>query len=115
MAQDPKAEYGVVLVSAPSKEVAMAIASGLIQEKLAACVSLLPIESIYTWQDQVHQEQEWQLLIKTNLTQYSALEARVKAVHPYEVPEIIAIPILQGFPPYLQWIGEQVDEPLANS
>lgn len=116
MAQDPpKAEYGVVLVTAPSKEVAVAIASPLIQEKLAACVSLLPVESIYTWQAQVHQEQEWQLLIKTNLAQYPALEARVKEIHPYEVPEIIAVPILQGFSPYLQWLGEQVDEPLANS
>ena len=102
------ARYGVVLVTAASKQEAETIAHALIEAKLAACVSLLPVQSIYTWQGQVHQEDEWQLLIKSDLTLFTELEAKVRAVHSYEVPEIIALPILAGSKPYLTWITEQV-------
>lgn len=84
----------------------MAIAQALIQDKLAACVNMLPVESVYTWQGQVQQEREYQLLIKTHLANYPALEAKIRELHSYEVPEIIAVPILQGSAAYLQWIGE---------
>lgn len=100
--------YGVVLVTAPSQEEATAIAQALIAAKLAACVSLLPVYSIYTWQGQVEQANEWQLLIKSDLEQFSALEAKVRELHSYQVPEIIALPILHGSQPYLNWIAEQV-------
>lgn len=105
---DRAPQYGVVLVTAPSREQADAIAQALIAAKLAACVSLLPIHSIYTWQGKVEREDEWQLLIKTDLAKFAALEAIVRRNHPYEVPEIIALPILTGSLPYLQWISEQV-------
>lgn len=98
-------EYGIVLVTTASEAEARKIAQTLVQEKLAACVNFLPVSSIYTWDGQVQQEQEWQLLIKTRLSQYSALEARIQQLHTYEVPEIIAIPILQGSAAYLQWVG----------
>lgn len=104
----PQAQYGVVLVTAPSQDTAVSIAHTLVTEGLAACVSLMPMTSIYTWQDQVHQEQEWQLLIKTNLQCFDQLEARVRSIHPYEVPEVIALPIITGAQPYLQWIAEAV-------
>lgn len=100
--------YGVVLVTAASQQEAEAIANSLVKSQLAACVSLLPIHSIYTWQGELHQEQEWQLLIKTDLAQFSSLEAKIRELHSYEVPEIIALPILAGSQPYLQWISEQV-------
>lgn len=100
--------YGVVLVTAASQQEAEAIATFLVKSQLAACVSLLPIYSIYTWQGKLHQEQEWQLLIKTDLAQFSSLEAKIRELHSYEVPEIIALPILAGSQPYLQWISEQV-------
>jgi periplasmic divalent cation tolerance protein len=100
--------YGVVLVTAPSKEEAEAIATALIQTKLAACVSLLPVHSLYTWQGKVHSEDEWQLLIKTDLAQFNILAARVQEMHSYEVPEIIALPIELGSQPYLRWISDQV-------
>lgn len=108
MNQDDTFEYGVVLVTASSRTEAEAIAKTLIQEKLAACVSMLPVYSIYTWQNQVQQEEEWQLLIKSDLTHFPSLEARFREIHSYEVPEIIALPIVQGSHPYLQWISEQV-------
>lgn len=105
---DHSAQYGVVLVTAPSREQAETISQALIAAKLAACVSLLPIHSIYTWQGKLECGDEWQLLIKTELSKFAALEAIVRRNHPYEVPEIIALPILAGSLPYLQWISEQV-------
>ncbi len=100
--------YGVVLVTASSKAEAEAIAQALVQSRLAACVSLFPVHSIYTWQGTVHQEDEWQLMIKCDLAKFQVLEAKVREIHSYDVPEVIALPILAGSQPYLNWIGEQV-------
>jgi len=102
------ASLGVVLVSTASQQEAEAIATALVSSKLAACVSILPIQSIYTWQGELHQEQEWQLLIKTDLGQFSSLETKIKQLHSYAVPEVIALPIVFGSQSYLQWIAEQV-------
>ncbi|MCY7393265.1 MAG: divalent-cation tolerance protein CutA [Leptolyngbyaceae cyanobacterium CAN_BIN12] len=99
-----KQQFGVVLVTVPSKEEAIAIAHALVESKLAACVSILPIQSIYTWQGTVHQEDEWQLLVKSDLSKFTELEAKIRGLHSYEVPEIIALPIITGSKPYLQWI-----------
>lgn len=95
-------------MTASSREQAEAIAQVLIEAKLAACASIMPVHSIYTWQGKVHQEDEWQLQIKTDLSKFSALEAKVQQLHSYEIPEIIALPILTGSPTYLQWIAESV-------
>jgi periplasmic divalent cation tolerance protein len=101
--------YGVVLVTAPSRDEAGAIAQTLIQARRAACVSLFPIHSLYTWQGKLHQEDEWQLLIKCDLTKFQALETKVRQVHSYEVPEIIALPVIAGSQPYLNWLAAQVE------
>lgn len=108
MNQDDTFKYGVILVTAPSTTEGKAIAKTLIQEKLAACVSMMPVYSIYTWQNEVQQEEECQLLIKSDLAYFPRLEARIREIHPYEVPEIIALPMIAGSQPYLQWISEQV-------
>lgn len=108
MTQEGEAQFGVVWVTAPSREQAETIARTLIEAKLAACVSLLPVHSIYRWQGEIHADDEWQLLIKSELTKFAALEATVRSLHPYEVPEIMAVPIVAGSLPYLKWIGEQV-------
>lgn len=100
-------EYSLVLITTSSVTEAEQIAQALVQAQLAACVSFLPIRSVYTWQGQVEQAEEWQLLIKTRLSQFVALEAKVRELHSYEVPEIIAIPIVAGSQPYLQWIAAQ--------
>ncbi|PSB18955.1 divalent-cation tolerance protein CutA [Phormidesmis priestleyi ULC007] len=102
--------YGIMLVTASSRQEADAIAESLIQAKLAACVNLLPVFSIYTWQGTVHHDEEWQLLIKSERSRFDELEAKIREIHSYEVPEIIMLPIVAGSQPYLQWISSQVQE-----
>lgn len=99
-------DYTVVLVTASSRSEAETIAQVLVEEKLAACVSLMPIHSIYTWESELCQEDEWQLMIKTDLRQFEPLETRIKQLHSYKVPEIIALPIIKGSVSYLSWISE---------
>lgn len=106
MNEEPK--YGVVLVTVESEEEAKSIASTLVKEKYAACVSLMPVHSIYTWENAVQSDREWQLIIKTNLAYYSQLETRISQLHSYDVPEIIALPIETGLTTYLNWIEESV-------
>jgi periplasmic divalent cation tolerance protein len=105
---DPQPNYGVVLVTASGQTEAEAIAQRLVEAKLAACVSVFPIRSLYSWQGTVHNQEEWQLLIKTDLDRFASLEATVRQLHSYEVPEIIALPVLAGSQPYLAWISDQV-------
>ena len=100
--------YGVILVTASSRTEAEMIGKALVQSQLAACVSFMPINSIYTWQGVINSEEEWQLIIKTDLAKFDALATKVRELHSYEVPEIIALPIVNGNPLYLQWISEQV-------
>ncbi|MDX2230369.1 MAG: divalent-cation tolerance protein CutA [Leptolyngbyaceae cyanobacterium bins.349] len=102
--------FSVVLVTVPSQAHATAIARTLVEANLAACVNFFPIHSVYTWQGSVQQEEEWQLLIKSRLAKFSALAAKIRSIHPYEVPEIIALPIQAGSPPYLQWIADHVGD-----
>jgi periplasmic divalent cation tolerance protein len=104
-------QYCLVLVSASSEGEATAIAQSLVQSKLAACVSLAPITSIYRWQDQIHTEPEWQLVIKTTQNSFDAVQQHVLALHSYEVPEILAVPILAGSALYLSWMGANVSTP----
>ena len=80
-------QYGLVLVTASSQSEGEAIAQALLQFKLAACVNLMPIRSLYTWNGEVHNEAEWQLMIKTDLRNFSQIEAKVRELHSYEVPE----------------------------
>ena len=103
----------VVLITAPSQEAARQIADALLREKLAACVNVLPaIRSYYTWKGARQEDEEVLLLVKTRAALFaSRLIPAVKAVHPYELPEIIALPIQMGFEPYLTWIN---DETLEN-
>jgi periplasmic divalent cation tolerance protein len=102
--------YGVILVTAPSQQEAEMIAETLLQERLAACVTVLPVQSIYRWQGTIHNDQEWQLLIKSDLDRFADLEIKIRQIHPYEVPEIIALPIVAGSQPYLNWISQQVGQ-----
>lgn len=102
-----QSNYVVILVTAAARPEAEAIAQVLVQAKLAACVGLVPISSIYSWQDEIHQKDEWQLVIKTKLDRFAEIETKIRAMHSYEVPEIIALPIVTGSQPYLSWIAEQ--------
>jgi periplasmic divalent cation tolerance protein len=102
-------QLGVVLVTAGSEAEAEQLAQLLVENRLAACVSLSPIRSIYTWQGKVQNEQEWQLLIKTDLGQMDAISQLITQHHSYDVPEIIALPIQAGLTSYLNWMTEQTN------
>ena len=101
-------EYGVVLVTVASSEQGKIIANALVRDKLAACVNIFPIESVYMWQGEVNRDLEHQLIIKTDLNKFSELAQKIKTLHDYEVPEIIALPIVTGSKPYLHWLGENL-------
>jgi len=102
----------VVLVTASSEEEAARIGRGVVEDGLAACANILPgIRSVFRWQGKVSQEREHLLLLKTRGALFTPLAARVKALHSYQVPEIIALPIEQGWSDYLQWIREVTDKP----
>ena len=99
-------EYGVLLTTLPGKEAAQSIARLLVEEKLAACVQIMPVESLYRWEGKVQQEGELLLVIKTRTALFETAMARIKAAHPYTVPEIVGWPFSAGHQPYLDWIGE---------
>jgi periplasmic divalent cation tolerance protein len=110
-----KDAYYLVWVSAGSETEAIAIAQALVQEQLAACVSITPMTSVYTWQSQLCQTQEWQLLIKTKRACFEALKQRVTELHSYDVPEIIATPIEAGSQNYLNWIDASLHSAPDNT
>jgi periplasmic divalent cation tolerance protein len=99
----------VVLITVPSQDIARQIAAILLQHKLAACVNVLPaIRSYYTWKGTPQEDEEVLLLVKTRSALFETrLVPAVKAAHPYELPEIIALPISMGLEGYLNWIEEE--------
>jgi periplasmic divalent cation tolerance protein len=98
----------LVLTNLPDAAAAKVIARQLVERRLAACVNMLPqVQSIYQWNGAVEEANEITLLIKTTQERYADLEASIKAAHPYDVPEIIAMPIVQGLPQYLNWIENE--------
>jgi periplasmic divalent cation tolerance protein len=100
------AEYVQVLTTAGSEQEAERIGTALLERQLAACVQTLgPIVSRYRWQGKLEREQEWQCLAKTEARLYEEVEAAIRAVHSYEEPEILAIPVLAGSRGYLDWIS----------
>lgn len=91
------------------------MARQLVELRLAACVNILaPCLSIYQWQGKCCEENEVPLMIKTTAACYPALEATIRRLHPYELPEIVAVDIAQGLPAYLGWVTSQVDAPAAD-
>ncbi len=96
----------IVLVTVLNGEAATKISEVLVGEELAACVNVLPgVASTYRWQGQIERNEELLCLIKTTAAGFEALRARVVALHPYEVPEVVALPIVAGHVPYLDWIA----------
>jgi periplasmic divalent cation tolerance protein len=98
----------LIITNCPDEEVANAIALALVEEELAACVNILPrVQSIYRWQGAVESASEIPLLIKSTAANYPALEKRITELHPYDLPEIIALPITHGLPAYLNWLATE--------
>ena len=99
------AEFMVVLVTVGSRPEGETIARQLVEDGLAACVNIVgPIRSVYVWKAQVAEDDEHLLIIKTRQQVMGAVEARVRALHSYEVPEVVAVPIVGGSTPYLDWL-----------
>ncbi len=97
----------VVLVTCPNRRVGETIGRTLVQERLAACANVIPgLASIYRWEGKICKDAEILLMIKTRRTRLPALFRRVKGLHPYSVPEIIALPLAAGWAPYLTWVRE---------
>jgi periplasmic divalent cation tolerance protein len=102
----------VVLCSCKDAHAARRIANALVEQRLAACVSILPaVESVYRWQEKIESADEALLLIKTTSEWFPALQEKILELHSYDTPEIIALPIVAGLEKYLHWLGEQVSSP----
>lgn len=95
----------LVLTNLPDRATADRLADALIERRLAACINILsPCRSVYRWKGALQHEEEHPMLIKTTLERYAALEQAIRAGHPYELPEIIALPIERGLAAYLDWV-----------
>ena len=98
----------LVLTNVPDLDCAQIMARTLIESRLAACVNLMPtVQSIYRWQGQIEEATEITLIIKTTSQHYDSLQQAIVKLHPYDVPEIIATPIVGGYAPYLHWIATE--------
>ncbi|RMD46796.1 MAG: divalent-cation tolerance protein CutA [Aquificota bacterium] len=103
-------EHIVIFITVPSLDIGKQIAEKLIKEKLAACVNITSkVNSIYFWQGNIEKDDEFLLIIKSRKDRFEKLEKAVKTLHPYSVPEIIAMPLILGSGDYLNWINETLD------
>ncbi len=103
-------QYVVVLITTPADR-GQEIANFIIENRLGACVNIVPeVSSIYWWKGNIEKDRESLLIVKTSRARFSELKERVKEIHPYTVPEIIALPIIEGNEDYLIWIDENVKE-----
>ena len=99
-------EYSITITTFPEKESAKETAKMLISRQLAACVQMFPIESAYLWKGEVCEDNEVMLLIKSKTALFDGIADVIKVIHPYEVAEIVQIPITDGLPEYLRWIDD---------
>ena len=98
----------LVITNLPDRAAAEKLADSLIESRVAACVNILaPCRSVYRWKGAVQRDEEHPMLIKTTAERYPALEKALREGHPYELPEIIAVPIERGLPAYLDWVAAE--------
>ena len=98
----------LVLTNLPDRAAAEKLADAIVAKNLAACVNILaPCRSVYRWKGAVQHDEEHPMLIKTTRERYAALESEMRAQHPYELPEVIAVPIERGLPAYLDWVAAE--------
>ena len=100
----------VILVTAPDGETAASVGSKLVEDRLAACVNIIPgLRSIFRWEDKVQEEAEVLLLVKARRQDVDTIAARVSELHPYEVPEVVATEIVGGLGAYLDWVDDETE------
>ena len=103
-------EILLVVTNLPSRETAETLARHLVEKQVAACVNVLPAcRSVYRWKGAVEWADEVPLMIKTTEARYAALEHAIRELHPYELPEIVAVPVTNGLPEYLAWVAAETD------
>jgi periplasmic divalent cation tolerance protein len=100
----------IVLTTTGTREDAGRIARALVERRLAACVNVVAIESVYRWKQAVESAEEWLLVIKTTASALDQVYAAIKELHTYELPECVVLPIEHGSEEYLEWIGENVSQ-----
>ncbi len=106
-----KGSHLVVYCTCPDEKTAESIAQALIEEELAACVNIVPaVKSVYRWKGEIESASESLLLIKISSNRYEKIEQRIIALHPYELPEVIGVPIIAGLEPYLAWLTHPEEE-----
>ena len=102
-------DYIIVIVTTANKSEAEKIAHSLFDERLVACANIIgPVHSLFWWHGKIENAEEYMLLMKTRSEMFEKLAEKIKALHSYEVPEIIAIPIVKGFKPYLKWLNNSL-------
>ena len=112
----PHPEYVIVLTTLPPDHDAAGFARALVEERLAACVNIWSeMESVYCWKDRIERDRERQIVIKTRAARVEAVIRRIEQLHPYEVPEVLVIPVLAGSERYLGWASGATEEPNADS
>ena len=108
----PATDVLLVYSTVPDRDTGLKIADALVEYKLAACVSLLPgLVSTYRWKGDIQHDDECLLMIKTRRADYRAVESNLRQLHPYELPEIIAVPLTDGLPDYISWILDSLEKP----
>jgi periplasmic divalent cation tolerance protein len=96
-----------VVTTVAHQDDAHQLAQSILEQRLAACVQIVgPVTSTYWWQDEIETAEEWLCILKSRRDDYPALENAIRDVHPYAVPEILATPVVAGYPPYLTWLGD---------
>jgi periplasmic divalent cation tolerance protein len=104
----------VVFTNAPDRSVAMQLARVLVEQRLAACVNVFGgCTSVYRWDGAVETAEELPVIIKTRASRYAEVEAAIRKLHPYELPEIVAVPVVHGLPEYLDWVSEETAIPIG--
>ncbi len=105
----------VILITAPTREKAETLGEGLVEKGLAACVNVIPsVTSIYTWEGELCREQESLMLVKSTSSLFSRVTEYVRQNHEYEVPEVIALPIVNGLKEYIDWVRESCSKPRTD-
>jgi periplasmic divalent cation tolerance protein len=108
-------DYLQVVTTTETEKDAQAIARAVVEQRLAGCVQVVgPITSVFWWQDQIEKAEEWLCLIKSRRDLYAALEQAILAVHPYDVPEILATPVTAGSKDYLEWLDSETRNSTAT-
>lgn len=109
--RETRSQIRTILVTVPTEDTAVSLAKALVGEQLVACVNIVPgVRSIYRWQGKIEDEKELLLILKTQSERVDDVVARVGELHPYTVPEVIALPVLSGNPKYLDWVVEETSK-----